>query len=181
MIEDQIPTVGGPPAPKLIGDKAQLELMEALGRLDSRLARMYEGAMRAFGAVDNPECLAQCALSMREIFDKLHLATKHQPPARTVSMRTKANEVRLAWQILIQRSAAYQSGTGTWAGEVDRPLIHFLGVVAEFINYLGREMPTLESSCPTPEWGTPGHRWETWLMTSRMAWRRCHRSCRREP
>lgn len=91
MTEDQIPSIGGPPAPKLIGDKGQLELMEALGRLDSRLARMYEGASRAFGALDNPECLAQCALSMREIFDKLHLAALYvRDRSRAWSTRSDA-------------------------------------------------------------------------------------------
>ncbi len=141
MAEEPIPSAGGPAAPKPIGDRAQLELLDALDRLNPRLARMYEGALRAFVAVDNPDCLAQCALSVREIFDKLHLATKHQPPPRTVSMRTKANEVRRAWQIVIQSSAAYQSGTGKWAGEVNGALNRFLEVVAEFINYLAREMP----------------------------------------
>ena len=141
MSEERNPSAGGPAVPKPIGDRAQLELLDALERLSPRLARMYEGALRAFAAIDNPDCLAQSALSMREIFDKLHLATKHQPPHRTVSMKTKANELRRAWQIVIQSSAAYQSGSGTWTGEVNGALNRFLGAVAEFINYLARDMP----------------------------------------
>src|SRR5256885_1622836 len=94
MTDEQIPSTGGPATPEPVGDRAQLELLAALERLSPRLGHMYEGALRAFRATENPDCLAQCALSVREIFDKLHLATKHQPPTRTVSMRAKANEVR---------------------------------------------------------------------------------------
>jgi hypothetical protein len=56
-------------------------------------------------------------------------------------MRAKANEVRRAWQTVIQTSTAYQSATGTWTGDVNGALNRFLVVVAEFINYLARELP----------------------------------------
>jgi len=126
---------------KAFASQQQLDLLGALHELSPRLARMYEGALRVFAQESNPECFAQAALSIREVFDKLHLATKQQPPPRTVSMRTKANQVRDAWQRMIRTSQAFKPETGRFEGEVNGSLGRFLGVVGEFIAYLAREVP----------------------------------------
>lgn len=136
-----VPGAGVSENSRPIGDKGQLELLESLRRLNPRLAHMYEGALRAFAAADNPDGLAQCAFSIRELFDKLHLATKLEQPPRSVPMRTRANEVRRAWDRVIRSSKAYQPASGTWAGQVNGALSGFLRVVADFVNYMATEMP----------------------------------------
>src|SRR6266849_8637059 len=109
MTEDQIPSAGGPAAPKPIGDKAQLELLEALGRLDPRLARMYEGcgdhifirgqATRSRVACPigfrPPMIVALAYLLLRLLLDLVDVRLRvHDPEAELLLLRHQLRVVR---------------------------------------------------------------------------------------
>lgn len=118
--------------------RSQLELLEALGKQHRRLAQTYEGALRTFSDERNPDCLAQSAHSIRELFDALPLAVG-PPPRKPADLKGKVREITDVWVAAIQKTTTIDGQT--WVGDVDGHLAKFLERLAQFFKWFEEEHP----------------------------------------
>jgi hypothetical protein len=116
----------------------QLELLEALRRLHPRLGQTYEGALRTFLDDRNPDCLAQCAHSIRELFDALPLVIR-QPPQKPESLKAKVRQIADAWARAMDKTGTL--GGDKWSGEVDNQLSKVLAQLTKFFKWFDEEHP----------------------------------------
>lgn len=116
----------------------QMELLEALHKQHPRLAQTYEGALRAFLDERNPDCLAQSAHSVRELFDALPLAVG-PAPKRPADLKAKVQEITDSWMVARRKTATLDGQT--WGGEVDSHLAKFLAHLATFFKWFEEEHP----------------------------------------
>jgi hypothetical protein len=135
---------------------SQRELLEALGKQHRRLAQTYEGALRTFSDERNPDCLAQSAHSMRELFDALPLAVG-PPPRKPADLKGKVREITNAWVDALQKTTTIDGQK--WAGEIDSHLAKFLERLAQFFKWFDEEHPkhTMERDLVLDHFD-PGHR-----------------------
>jgi hypothetical protein len=135
---------------------SQIELLEALGKLHPRLSQTYEGALRTFLDERNPDCLAQSAHSLRELFDALPLALG-PPPKKPADLKAKLREITDAWAAAVQRTTTLDGQK--WTGEIDGHLSKFLMRLAQFFRWFEEEHPkhTIERDLVL-DYFDPGHR-----------------------
>jgi hypothetical protein len=140
MDERPEPLVEGPSEAASIAfaSPSQVELLEALRKLHPRLAQCFDGALRTFMDQQNPDCLAQSAHSVRELFDALPLAIG-PPPKKTADLKTKVRELADAWAATETKTAALEGQS--WGGQVDGHLAKFLTRMAQFIQWFEGEHP----------------------------------------
>jgi hypothetical protein len=126
-----------PPHIELSG--LQRALFRALAARDGALASMYYGAVWALSASGNPDRLAQCAHSLRELMEKMSEVLDVPVKARKESLRVKVQEVESAFSDACKRSSC-RAGAG-WAGELDPHLRKFLTRVETFFGWFRNHNP----------------------------------------
>lgn len=134
----QLPDAGEPAPKRPIGDSRQLELLEVLRVRHKRLGQTYEGVLRAYSDGENPDCLAQAAHSMRELFDALPIAAQVERK-RTAEMGDEVARISNAWFLARGKTAALTARG--WEGAIDAPLKNVLHQLGEFFGWYRDENP----------------------------------------
>lgn len=123
-----------PPSPLELSrdQRALLGLLRDLDkRYTKRCADMFLGALRTLADSGNPDRVAQAALSMRGLLDKL---PECLPKALVFRSSRDAvsglDSIASAFGKAQGRSKCYDSATQRWAGQIDRPLQLLLSRVA---------------------------------------------------
>ena len=100
---------------------------------------MYLGAVIALSHTDNPDSLAQCAHSVRELMEKIPAYLDVQTRAHQESLTSKVRDLEDRWQNTIATSACYDDGI--WTGEIDRPLLQLLETLQRLFDWLSEHRP----------------------------------------
>jgi len=129
---------GSEVAALVFASQPQLELLEALRKLHPRLGQTYEGALRTFLDERNPDCLAQSAHSIRELFDALPLVID-QAPQKPEPLKAKVRQIADAWASAMEKTVTL--GGENWSGEVDNHLSRVLVRLTRFFKWFEEEHP----------------------------------------
>ncbi|HET6781734.1 MAG TPA: hypothetical protein VFH67_06535, partial [bacterium] len=122
---DELPSSIDPGDLELHG--AQRELYQALVARDASRAEIYVGALHALASARNPDRLAQCAHSLRELIERLPESVDIAvAPLPQLSSKVDGVEHLMAEA---RRSRTYREGA--WEGTIDEPLRAFILSVEE--------------------------------------------------
>jgi hypothetical protein len=116
----------------------QRDIFEALLSRDAQLAEMYVGALRVLDDGANPDGIAQCAHSMRELIEKIPDVVG----VRIASLSDLSAEVgRLESAFEAACGSASFCG-GKWEGQIDGPLRDLVRVVDHLVAWREKNRKT---------------------------------------
>jgi len=108
----------------------QLAVYEALLEVDGELAAIYVGSVVVARSV-NPDRIALASHGMRELLDRLPIASELKPVGET-SLKSLVGNLRNDWERAVHNSACTADGRD-WAGEIDNALSRLLRRLGEFV------------------------------------------------
>lgn len=127
-------------APHIALSGQQRALIRALASRDKALASTYHGAVWALAMAGNPDRLAQCAHSIRELMEKLPEVLDVPVKAQKESLKAKVQEIDVAFTDTCKRSSC-RAPTSGWNGEVDPHLGKFLDRLDTFFAWFRAHNP----------------------------------------
>lgn len=130
--------IAGPRAFALTGRQKALFL--ALCGKDRRLANIYVGACLVLTQSENPSRLSLAAHAMRELVDKLPIYIDIPQPTKPANLKAKVQELRDSWDKVQIKSGC--NTTEGWEGQIDKPLVTFMGKVGSFFVWFAGERAT---------------------------------------
>jgi hypothetical protein len=120
--------------------RQQRALLRALQSRDKALALTYHGAVWVLSSAGNPDRLAQCAHSIRELMEKLPGVLDVPVKAQKESLKVKVQEIESAFADVCRRSSCREPTLG-WAGDVDAHLSKFLDRLGAFFTWFKAHSP----------------------------------------
>lgn len=120
-------------------DTRQITLYKALSLKDAEAAAMYLGAVHVLSQTSNPDCLAQAAVSLRELMERVPSFVDVAIEPNLPRLGDKVNALQTVYERTIKNTKK-ESGTN-WNGQID-------GDVAKLLHHLDGFMQWLHESRP---------------------------------
>jgi len=116
----------------------QLAVYEALLEVDGDVAAIYVGSV-VVARSSNPDRFALASHGMRELLERLPIASEVKPVGET-SLKSLVGNLRNDWSRAVTNSDCTEDGQD-WAGEIDGALSRLLRRVREFLDESGDLRP----------------------------------------
>lgn len=118
----------------------QHALLRALDELNRKLSAMYRGGIMVLGDTTNPERIAQCAHSMRELMEKLPEKLDVPTIAQKEKLKSKVREIEDIF-LNTQKTTGYFSSLNRMDGIIDRNLHKFMMRLVDFFEWFASHYP----------------------------------------
>jgi hypothetical protein len=96
--DGQVDEIGPPPHAGWSPTDSQRELLQLLRERSDEIGGRFEGALRACADRENPDALAQAALSVREVFDDFGLVMRVPLTVQTFKLGDEVSNVIVQWR-----------------------------------------------------------------------------------
>jgi hypothetical protein len=110
------------------------EITDALRERSDELANLYIGAIAVLQQTSNTDRVAQAASSLRQLMDTApRFMDLSVPLKKRPSLNNMVSTYSQRWRDCQKKSKNHSDGK--WEGEIDQPLLTFLGHTEEFISF----------------------------------------------